>query len=233
MAKYIRTLTIITDAEIKQREVPLFRGAVLKTLGEKANLLFHNHTGENTFRYSYPLIQYKRIHGKAAIVCVEEGADVIGQFFLESASSFIIGERHVSCHVEKVIPSKILVQTWQQSFDYHINCWLPLNAANYQTYISTESIVERMVLLEKILKGNLLAMLKGINIHIDNLLEANITNISEPYTIENKGVRLMAFNLDFSSNLSIPNNIGIGKNASLGYGTIHQVKTENVSQKQN
>lgn len=233
MAKYIRTLTVITDTEIKQKEVPLFRGAVLKNLGEKANLLFHNHTGENTFRYSYPLIQYKRIHGKAAIVCVEEGADVIGQFFLESASSFNIGERRASCRVEKVIPSKILVQTWQQSFEYHVNCWLPLNSANYQTYISTESVVERMVLLEKILKGNLLAMLKGINIHIDDLLEASITNISEPYTIENKGVRLMAFNIDFSSNLSIPNNIGIGKNASLGYGTIHQVKTENESKKQN
>ena len=233
MAKYIRTLTVITDTEIKQKEVPLFRGAVLKSLGDKANMLFHNHTGENTFRYSYPLIQYKRIHGKAAIVCVEEGADVIGQFFIESVSTFIIGERRVSCHVERVIPAKILVQTWQQSFVYHVNCWLPLNSTNYQTYLSTESVVERMVLLEKILKGNLLAMLKGINIHLEDLLEASITNISEPYAIENKGVRLMAFNLDFSSNLSIPNNIGIGKNASLGYGTVHQVKTENESQKQN
>lgn len=233
MAKYIRTLTVITDTEIKQKEVPLFRGAVLKSLGEKADLLFHNHTGENTFRYSYPLIQYKRIHGKAAIVCVEEGADVIGQFFLESSNSFNMGERRVSCHMEKVMPSKILVQTWKLAFNYHVNCWLPLNSANYQTYISTESIVERMVLLEKILKGNLLAMLKGLNIHLDDQLEANITNISEPYAIENKGVRLMAFNLDFSSNLSIPNNIGIGKNASLGYGTVHQVKIENESQKQN
>ena len=233
MAKYIRTLTVITDTEIKQKEVALFRGAVLKTLGEKANLLFHNHTGESSFRYAYPLIQYKRIYGKAAIVCVEEGADVIGQFFTESANSFNIGERQVSIHVDKVIPSKILVQTWQQSFVYHVSCWLPLNSANYQTYISTESIVERMVLLEKILKGNLLAMLKGFNIHLEDQLEANITDISEAYTIENKGVRLMAFNLDFSSNLSIPNNIGIGKNASLGYGIVHQVKTENESQKQN
>lgn len=233
MAKYTRTLTILTDAEIQQKEVPLFRGAVLNCLGDKANILFHNHTEDNKFRYSYPLIQYKRIHGKAAIVCVEEGADVIGQFFLESTSSFNIGERRVSFHVEKVMPSKILVQTWQQSFVYHVNCWLPLNSANYQTYISTESIVERMVLLEKILKGNLLSMLKGLDIHLEDQLEASITNISEPYTIENKGVRLMAFNLDFSSNLSIPNNIGIGKNASLGYGTIHQVKVENESQKQN
>ena len=43
MAKYIRILTVMTDTEIKQREVPLFRGAVLKSLGDKANMLYHNH----------------------------------------------------------------------------------------------------------------------------------------------------------------------------------------------
>ena len=39
MAKDIRTLTVFTDAEIQQKEVPLFRGAVLKALGNKANIL--------------------------------------------------------------------------------------------------------------------------------------------------------------------------------------------------
>ena len=37
----------------------------------------------------------------------------------------------------------------------------------------------------------------------------------------------MAFNADFSSNLSIPNNLGIGKNASIGYGVVHQIKNKN------
>jgi hypothetical protein len=38
---------------------------------------------------------------------------------------------------------------------------------------------------------------------------------------------MMAFNADFISNLSIPNNLGIGKNASIGCGVVHQVKKEN------
>ena len=232
MKNYIRVLTFIYDTEIQAWEVPLFRGAVLNAMGDKANLLFHNHTNEGNFRYSYPLIQYKRLHGKAAIVCVEEGADVIGQFPSESAKELKIGERHVTCNIEKVVPARILVQTWQQPFDYHVNRWLPLNSANFQVYNSTDSVVERMVLLEKILKGNLLAMLKGMKIHLEEQLEATITNISEPYTVEHKGLHLMAFNIDFSSNLSIPNNLGIGKNASLGYGVVHQIKTQNESQNQ-
>ena len=51
MPKYIRTLTILFDTEIHQKEIPLFRGAVLNLLGDKANMLFHNHDGEKGFRY--------------------------------------------------------------------------------------------------------------------------------------------------------------------------------------
>ncbi|MBO4531848.1 MAG: hypothetical protein J5767_14555 [Paludibacteraceae bacterium] len=56
MPKYVRTLTVLTDAEIQQKEVPLFRGAVLNSLGGKANILAHNHLEDNKLRYSYPPI---------------------------------------------------------------------------------------------------------------------------------------------------------------------------------
>ena len=42
----------------------------------------------------------------------------------------------------------------------------------------------------------------------------------------------MAFNADFVCNLTIPNNVGIGKNASIGYGVVHQEK-ERKETKQN
>ena len=38
---------------------------------------------------------------------------------------------------------------------------------------------------------------------------------------------MTAFNADFSCNLTIPNNIGIGKNASIGYGVVHLEKKDN------
>ena len=36
----------------------------------------------------------------------------------------------------------------------------------------------------------------------------------------------MAFNADFKCNLSIPNNIGVGKNASIGCGIVHQLRKD-------
>lgn len=51
MEKYIRTLIVFYDTEISHKEIPLFRGAVLKRLGDKADVLYHNHTRDDTFRH--------------------------------------------------------------------------------------------------------------------------------------------------------------------------------------
>lgn len=227
MAKYIRTLTIQTDADIHQKEVPLFRGAVLNSLGEKANLLFHNHLEDDKFRYSYPLIQYKRLGGKAAIVCVEEGADLIGQFLTETNDTLRIGDREIEWSTRRIQPARLLIQTWEDTFKYHISRWLPLNSKNYHLYQNTEGLVEKIALLENILKGNLLSMLKGLDIHLDQELIVKITQVSDPYILYNKGIGMTAFNADFNCNLTIPNNVGVGKNASIGYGIVHLEKKDN------
>ena len=231
MPKYIRTLTITYDTEISYKEIPLFRGAVLKSMGDKANLLFHNHTGDETFRYAYPLIQYKRLGGKASMVCVEEGADFIGQFLSESDGTLKIGQREVNCNACRVTPVRLLVQTWKAPFKYHLNRWLPLNAKNYRIYQMTDDENERRILLENILKANLLSMLKGLGIHLEDELLVMISELSEPYILYNKGIGMMAFNADFTSNLSIPNNLGIGKNASIGFGVVHQERNNKEENK--
>ena len=222
--KYIRTLTVLTDAEIRQNEIPLFRGAVIHSLGEHPNVFFHNHLDDDKFRYAYPLIQYKRLEGKAAIVCVEDGVDIIGQFLTEVDGTLTIGDRQVTCNTGRIQPARILVQTWEEMFNYHISRWLPLNSQNYQRYKGIEGVVEKVSFLENILKANLLSMLKGLDIHLEKELILKITEISDSYLIHNKGVKMMAFNADFKCNLSIPNNIGIGKNASIGCGRVHQLR---------
>ena len=227
MAKYIRTLTIHTDLDIQQKEVPLFRGAIINKLGENANLLFHNHITDDKLRYTYPLIQYKRLGKKAAIVCIEEGADLIGQLLTEANSNLKIGEKNVDWSTRRIQPARILIQTWDSTFNYHISHWLPLNSKNYIKFQNTEGLVEKVDLLENILKGNLLSMLKGLDIRLEKELIVKITQLSEPYLLYNKGIGMTAFNADFICNLTIPNNVGVGKNASIGFGIVHQEKKDN------
>lgn len=219
--------------EIRQKEIPLFRGAIISSLGDKVNLLFHNHIEGNKLRYSYPLIQYKRLGGKAAVVCIEEAVDLIGQFLTESNGVLKIGERDMNWHTCRIIPARLLIQTWEQPFLYHICHWLPLNSKNYQNYKSIEGMVERVTFLENILKANLLSMLKGLNIRLEQELMVKITKLGDSYLLKNKGVKLMAFNADFNCNLTIPNNVGIGKNSSIGFGIVHQIKDKKETKHHN
>ena len=218
-AKHIKVLTIRFTTEISPREIPLFRGAILSTIGTDVDILYHNHTDNDGFRYSYPLIQYKRIGGKAAIVCIDKGVDSIGQFLMTQQHEMVLGERSVKMEIESVRPQNILMQTWQDMFNYRLQHWIPLNSDNYRRYQELESLVERIALLEGILKGNLLSMCKGLDIYLSEELKVSITNMNEPHLVKVKGVKVMSFDVDFRSNLSIPDGIGIGKNVSLGYGT--------------
>ena len=221
--KYVRTLTILTDAEISAKEIPLFRGSVLASLGEKANLLYHNHTSDTTFRYAYPLVQYKRIHGKAAIVCIDKAVDLIGQYLTNFTGVLRLGERESECRIGNVNLNETHVGISAAPFNYRVCRWLPLNSKNYQVFKHTEGLAERISMCENILKANLLSMLKGLDIHLDEELKIKIIRLSNPYIIYNKGVGMTAFDTEVTCNLTIPNYIGVGKNASVGCGIVSRI----------
>ena len=220
MSKRIRILTIFYDTVISYKEIPFFRGAVLKSLGDKANVLYHNHTGEETFRYSYPLIQYKQLNGKAAIVCVEEGIELVGQLLSCFSGEIRLGERETTCSVATVASSNELVQMLDTPVEYRLHHWLPLNSKNYEQYQNTDSMVERIQILERVLIGNILSFLSGVDIHLEEQLHVHITDILNQKANTYKNVILMSFDVKFKTNISLPEYIGIGKNASIGYGIL-------------
>lgn len=220
MGKSIKTLTVLYNTPISIRETHLFRGAVIKSLGEHANLLYHNHISDTKNRFSYPLIQYKCIRGKATITCVEEGADIIGQFLSETSEPLMIGRREIKMEVEKVIPEKTSIQVTDGVLLYTLHQWLPLNSRNYDQYQKAESIVEKIQILERVLVGNILSFLKGVGIHLEERLDIHITDITKQNVVTYKNVKLMAFDIKFKANISLPSFIGIGKNASIGNGIL-------------
>lgn len=224
--KYIRILRIMFDTTISNKEITLFRGAVLASMQQQGNILFHNHKTDDTFLYRYPLIQYKRIKRLASIVAVEEGADIVGEFLSKDFSTLQIGKEKREFKIGKIIPTRIFMQVWQSEFNYRIRRWLPLNSENYRKYLEAKILLEKIELLESILKGNLLAFYKGLGIFVSEELKAEITFLSEPFIVKNKGVKIMAFDIEFVSNLSLPNFVGIGKNASIGYGIVTRIREE-------
>ncbi len=225
MEGYINTLLISFENEVSFREIPLLRGAVLNNIGSEVELLFHNHT-EDGFRYSYPLIQYKRIRKKAALFCVGNGVEVIGQFLGQQDLSIVLGERPVQLKIESVIPKRTLVQVWDAAFKYSIRNWLALNSENYEKYKAIDGLSQRIEFLEKILIGNILSFAKGMDIDINKEIVCKFTSLKEPRMIKVKEIKVMSFDVEFKTNISLPNYIGIGKHSSIGFGTVVRINDE-------
>ena len=222
----IKVLVIRFNNFINRDEIPLFRGAIVHAM-ENANLLFHNHLENGKLRYSYPLIQYKRINRKAAIVCLGDGTEAIGQFFAACNFNVVLGDRQVKLEVEPIKPNNCLVQIWNYDFSYRIHRWLPLNKKNYKKYKQTDSLAEKYALLERILSGNILSFAKGLGIHFESQTICKLTAVDRSYVTLYKGVKMTAFDAEFKTNVSLPNFIGLGKGVSRGMGMLESIDNKN------
>ena len=218
-AKSVQTLVVLLDKEISLKEIPYFRGCVVHSM-EDANILFHNHWGDEQLRYRYPLIQYKRIGGKAAIVCVE--------FFSQTDFHFMVGERVVDMEIDHIDAKRTILQVWDSDFRYTLRKWLPLSSENYREYSQLEGISERCDFLQRILVGNILSFCKGVDVTIESEIKCVITDIMDTHSYLYKGVKMQGFDVEFKTNISLPDYVGLGKGVSLGFG---MVKSENKNNK--
>ena len=216
--KKIRILDVSFENEIAVYEVPALRGAIIETAG-KENTLFHNHLGKD-YRFSYPLIQYKRIRKKPHLVCIEDGVDEVHHFFENKQEGLILGNRPYDLKVDSIRLNRFTMQVWDKSFNYFMQDWLPFNQENYKRYKEMASELEQVEFLENILKGNILSFAKGIGWLVENDIKVRLGEIIRTNIISVKGIKREAFTITFTTNVFLPNHIGLGRNASLGFGVL-------------
>ena len=162
---------------ITPQEIQLFRGAVIASLNEK-DILFHNHT-ENGVSYHYPRIQYKRIHKKAAIVCVKEGIKSIGELFCAGNYHYKVSEREVDMRIESINTYQTDIDFCDEPRRYRLLNWLPLNSENYKEYQTIEGMAQRITFLEEKLIGNLLSFFTEMDFRAEQHISLHITAIKE------------------------------------------------------
>lgn len=219
--KKIKLLTVTFDTQIKDYEIPAFRGAIIEKVG-RDNILFHNHIDDTKFLYRYPLIQYKTIGKKPAIQCIDIGVDEIHKFFEKNNWDLNISGRVLDMKIDRLDLNQFTMQVWDKTFDYSISNWIALNKQNFVTYIALLSLAEKIALLERILTANILAFAKGIEWTVDKPIIVKIKAMDETRGVKIKGQSILGFNVTFSSNVFLPKFIGLGKSASLGYGMVNQ-----------
>lgn len=221
--KKIRILEIIFSPEIKGWQINLFRGAIANKVG-RDSVLFHNHT-TNGYRYKYPFIQYKRLQKKAAIVCVEQGVDEIYKLFNQPDWKMNLNGDEFEMKIEKLNVNAFNLNVWDKMFSYRIFNWLALNPENHKKFSQTDSLIERIGILEDLLTANILSFAKGVEwyLDIDKKIEVKITEIIDEKVKRYKNMPRVAFDVEFKTNVFIPQHIGLGKAASHGYGVVYKV----------
>ncbi len=225
--KTLRLLTISFDSKISPWQIPSFRGAVSEIAGYQHDH-FHNHNNvEGGMHYRYPLIQYKSDHNTPMIVCLNEGVEQMHHFFSKPDWTLDLNGERKSMSIDRLDVRKHQVQTWDQTFKYHLRNWLPLNSDNFRTWQKLEGILEKTAFLQLLLKNHLVSFSYGIGISHEKPIESKILELKEPRWQSFKGVKMLTFSLMFSTNLSIPDYVGLGKGASVGWGIVKQLGKNN------
>jgi len=221
--KKLKVLTIIFDTEISNYEVNSFRSAVIEQAGRQYDM-FHNHGLDSKSIFRYPLIQYKKIGRNPAIFCLGEGTDHIHHFFENKGQVIIINGVEHTVNVKKLFMNEFTMQVWDKQFQYSLRSWLPLNEKNYVDFLNIGMENMKLEFLNRILTANLISMAKGIDWHVDKQIETEIQQVKKMQFVKYKNAHLMSFDVDFVSNIFIPNNIGLGKGVSRGFGVVVEQK---------
>ncbi len=199
-------------------ESRLLRSAILKRI-EPYDVLYHNHINDGV-RFEYPLIQYKSINGKAAILYLGDGIESIHALFSKRPGKVWVRGREFNLEIERMESKLYRLYLTAEPLQYKIFNWLPLQDENYREYKRLTGDESRKTFLKNILKGNILAFAKGVDWHIDGELEVSRFRVSEPRWISYKNVKFLAFNAEFGLNAVLPAHIGLGKGAAHNYGVV-------------
>ena len=217
-SKEIRLFMVIFDFELERRQIPGFRGAVVKRVGQK-NVLFHNHLGEQ-FLYGYPLIQYKTIRRHPTILCINQGTEEIVKFFEKADWDLEIHGRRIETDIRHITFDYFLCGLSPVPVRYTIRNWFALNEANYAKFTALDADGKKIDFLRRILVGNILSLAKGICWHVGGDIRIEMPNLPKHHLISFKKHQMAGFDLEFTANIVLPDFVGLGKSVSRGFGSV-------------
>ncbi len=214
----VTTLTVRFANRIRQEELPFLRGAVIRALGDDT-VLGHNHIGDG-LRYAYPLIQYKRIDGCAALVGIGDGVEQVERFMAVNPPVMHIGHRSEPFLIASAVKGETLLRLTPDMHCYALEGYLPFNQTNYEQYQRLDGMVERCALIERCLVGNVLSFAKGVGVFFDGQVRVALQSVEHERLYPFKNIRMMGFDIVFKANVTLPPFVGLGKKVSFGYGTL-------------
>ena len=222
--KKLRILQVSFDTEIQPYQLSAFRGAVAHKVGLEHSW-FHNHDNENGGTFNrYPLIQYKIFNDKGQmqpmLLCLEQGIEEAHHLFSQPEWSLNIKGKQHDLRIAHLHVNQYTLNTWDTQFRYRLHKWQPFNVERYRDYQQIEGIAAQYTFLEERLHNQITSFATGVGWHIEQDVKATITDMVKTEWVEYKNLKVLTFTLDFKTNVSLPDFVGLGKGVSRGFGVV-------------
>ncbi len=211
---------LFKNVKLHSNEIHKFRGYVGSVF--RNHDLIHNHdlsSGKHIYRY--PLIQFKMVKGKPAIVAFSDPAiQIFTEIFLK-LKEVDIGSRSVPIHEKDFNLEEVNFGYLESKVGYQfLSPWIALNQSNFKKYIGMTDQKEKKAMLRRSFIGNVLSMAKGLG-HWLKPDQRIVADLSLKQTSTNlKGNSFIGFIGTVSTNFDIPDYAAIGKSISRGYGVL-------------
>lgn len=217
-----KAVLLMGNIHLNPYQIHKFRGFI-GNLFSKYDVI-HNHDPESGKPiYRYPLIQFKRIDSCPCIVAVTDAAVHLFSEIFMKLDNILIDEVPIPVYEKNLKVEEVAFGFSKDVFVYEfISPWIGLNQRNYREYIRTRDDKRKRDILKKALTGNLLSMSKYLGHWLakDQKIETEI--LLEENTVNLKGNPLLGFRGIFKVNFLIPDDLGIGKSVSRGFGTVRR-----------
>jgi hypothetical protein len=210
------------EIKLETRDAHKLRG-YFGRLFQEHSLILHNHYDDGSFRYKYPEVQYKVINGVPMLIGINEGASLLPKLFLKIKHLDINGQEYPVN--TKNIECKNVETGYSNSLhEYEFSTlWMSLNQQNYSKYHKLVDEAEKQDMLNSILVGHILSFFRNTEIELQphERLMAKV-NVQQKAT-NFKENKMIAFQGSFIVNAILPDEIGLGKSVSRGFGTIKRL----------
>jgi hypothetical protein len=223
LSQTLLPLTTITFPEIalRTRDGHKLRGYFGELFREHSPIL-HNHYEDGSLRYAYPLVQYKVLRNLPTLVGLKEGATLLAQLFLSIRELDLDGQlipilsKHI--HHEQALVG-MSADLHRYRFD---TLWMALNQDNYRDY-RTRNETDQKAQLKRVLTNQILMVFKDIGLWLgpDDRILLHLS--VEERTTQFKNQTMLAFTGEFTSNVILPDGIGLGKQVARGFGALKRM----------
>lgn len=217
----MQILTLKLDMPLHPGDISGFRAAIVELVGREHEV-FHNHDNsqqKDHFHRGYPRIQYKVRGGKATIVAMAEGADLIKQYLLPKLpEQLTFAKKQHSIKGYEVHNQSYEWRVQSDPVQYGIVHWLALNVANYEAWKKAQDEGIQRHILNRAITGHLRSFARAIAFPYEEIITGEVLEVHRTKKMSWHGQAFVGFNAIISTNLILPRHIGLGRLTAFGFG---------------